>query len=231
MTGYISKIDFLSQTGFDESVIGTDNINLALDMAFDKIRQTLFVKKVYEFTSQDERFKIETPLADYNGDNSIDKNDINIYELDETDYTETDRNLNILSFNPKYGYIIMDALYPTDNRKLIIESYVSRFENEQMQPYLKRLMVLLASEYLFNTIPISKLQEGISSWSLNGVSVSFDQNSIDTIKEQITKEILEIYNFCKPIISDKVDFGFGRDDNSRHRFGIRTPGGNTYRGI
>lgn len=231
MGTFITKADFLKQTGFVEATVGADNITSALNIAFDKIRQSLFVKKTYEFTTPDDKFKIETPIADYNGDNSIDEDDINIFELDESDYTETDRNAKILTFREKYGYIIMDALYPTYNRKLIIEGYIARFDNDEMQPYLKRLMILFASEYLFNTIPFNKLQEGISSWNLNGVSVTFDQSSINTIKEEIKKEIIQIYNFCKPILTDKVNFGFGNDDRNRWGFDLRTPGGNRYRRI
>jgi hypothetical protein len=231
MGTFITKEEFIEQTGFIEANIGTDNINDALELSATKLKQSLFVKKKYEFTTPDDKFKLETPLADYNGDNTIDEDDINIYELDEDDYTETDRNTNILNFKEKYGYIIMDALYPTNNRKLIIESYIARFDNDEMQQYIKRLMILLASQYLFNTISISKLQEGISSWNLNGVSVTFDQSSINTIKEEIKKEIIQIYNYCKPILEFKTNFGFGNDDRNRWGFDLRTPGGNRYRRI
>jgi hypothetical protein len=228
---FLDKTEFLESTGFDIETIKETNVDLALEASANKLRQVLFVKQTYEFTTPDDKFKIDVPIADYDGDGEITVDDFEIYEFDPDDYVDpdTDRKDEILSFNTKYGYIVMDALYPSNNRTLIIESYTARFENEQMQPYLKRLMVLFTSQYIFNTTPIEKLQEGISSWNLNGVNIAFDQNSINTIKEEIKKEINEIISFVKPIQSFKTNLGFANDDRTRWGFDLRTPGGNRYR--
>ena len=231
MKTYMSRQRFTEIAGFDTKVIDECTIDAALERASDIVRQSLFVKKKYEFSSPDDKFRIDIPIADYDADGEITEDDIEIYEFDKDDYInpDTDRKDKILNFNSKYGYIVMDALYPTNNRTLVIESYIARFDNETMKIHLPEIVRLLATLYIFDVIPISKLQEGISSWNLNGVSVSFDLSSIDSIRQSIKEDIHKKFTYLKPIIYSTTKLGFDNDDRRRWGFDIRTPGGNRYR--
>ncbi len=231
MENYISRQRFKEITQFDTTFIDECLVDDALARAADVVRHSLFLKRVYEFTSPDDKFRIETPVGDYTGDGLVDEGDINVFEFDSEDYIdpEIDRNNKILNFNPKYGYIVMDGLYPTNGRKLIIESYIARFDNKTMKLHLPKLVQLLATLSIFETIPISKLQEGITSWNLNGVNVTFDLNSISAIKESIKKEIEQKFYYLKPIISDKTKLGFDNDDKFKWGFTFKTSSGNVYR--
>ncbi len=228
---YVSVVDFKSSTGI---ALDDNIIEEALKNAAQTIKTTIFLKKVYTIANPTKEIKIDTPVADYSFDGTITKDDFLIYEFDDKDYItpETDIKSEVATFVPKYGYITLSDYYPTGSKKLVIEAYTARFENDDMIPHLKRLNILIACDYLFTNVPIEKLQNGISSWSLNGVSVSFDLNSFNSIRESIKKESKKIYKFITPITAYRTTFGFGNDDNYGKRsgkFNINSPSGNVYR--
>lgn len=229
MSSYISIEEFKKQTGFE---LETADLEVALEMSAQKLRDIVFIKKSFVYAQPTNKLQIDTPLADYNADGVVDENDINIYEFDKDDYVnpDTDLSAHIESFNEKYGYIILDDLYPlTIGNNIVIDYYVARYESSKMKPYLSRLNLLMASNYLFDIIPISRLQQGISEWNLNGVSVRFDASTIKSITDSIKLEINSLLRFVTPLIYEKTKLGFDNDDLKRNSgFRFRSPSGNLY---
>lgn len=226
---YVSVVDFKTNTGI---TLDDNLIEEALINASQTIRTAVFYKKVYNISHPTTQIKIDTPVADYSLDGTVTVDDFLIYELDDKNYVtpETDLKAKVTSFVPKYGFITLSDPYPTSTRRLIVEAYVARFDNEIMIPYLKRLNILLACDYLFTNVPISTLQNGISSWTLNGVSVAFDMNSFKSIKESVIKESSKLIKFIAPAISFRTALGFGNDDYTRRggRFIISSSSGNRH---
>jgi hypothetical protein len=181
MNAYISSQDFINKTGINLEI---SDIEPALVLAASTIKRTAFIKKSYMFSQPSDKFKIDVPVADVTFDGVVDKDDIDVFLHDPYNYVSPDTDLseNILSFNAKYGYVVLDEVYPEYPKVLVIESYQARYDPDIMKDYLERLNILIATQQLFNTIPFAKLQEGISSWTLNGVTVAFDLNSMMQIK-------------------------------------------------
>lgn len=229
MSSYITVDEFKKITGIE---LSNNEIELALNNGAQKLKDTIFVKKSFVYAQPTNKFQIDVPLADYNADGVADKKDISIYEFDKNDYVNPDTDLSdhIDSFNEKYGYIVLDDLYPlVIGNNVVVDYYVAKYENDKMKPYLKRLNLLMASNTIFNNIPISRLQEGISEWNMNGVSVRFDLSSIKSIKEEIKLEINSLLKMVTPLIYEKTKFGFDNDDLKRNaRFRFRSPSGNLY---
>ena len=210
MASYISLQDFKDNTGI---TIETDIITNALNQTAERIKNLIFVFQKAEFYNVDTNFQINTPIADIDCDGEVTKNDIYAYEFEEDNYAtpETDRSSNISSFNEKYGYVTFDTSLPTSNKILVIEFYTAKYRNSEMKLQLQRLNELLAVNYLFTTVPFSRLQNGISSWTLNGVSVQFDMNTMKEIKEANQVEIKQLVQDLKPTYSQYTTSGFGND--------------------
>lgn len=227
MNAYISSQDFVSKTGINLEI---SDIEPALVLAANTIKRTLFIKKSYMFSQPSDKFKIDVPVADVTFDGVVDKDDIAVFLHDPYNYVSPDTDLSekILSFNPKYGYIVLDDVYPTFPKILVVESYQARYDVDTMKDYLERLNILIATQQLFNTIPFAKLQEGISSWTLNGVTVAFDLNSMSQIKSGISAEIAAIFKIVQPVHSKTTSLGFDLDDTRKNRFYFRSPAGHLY---
>lgn len=227
MNAYISSQDFINKTGINLEI---SDIEPALVLAASTIKRTAFIKKSYMFSQPSDKFKIDVPIADVTFDGVVDKDDIDVFLHDPYNYVSPDTDLseNILSFNAKYGYVVLDKVYPEYPKVLVIESYQARYDPDIMKDYLERLNILIATQQLFNTIPFAKLQEGISSWTLNGVTVAFDLNSMMQIKTGISTEIAALFKIVQPVHSKLTSLGFDLDDTRRNRFYFRSPSGHLY---
>lgn len=198
-TSYLTSSEFLSQTNitFDATLIDS-----ALSYAKNEIKRTFFSKKVYLSNASNTTHYLianstQTPylnyyIADITGDLTVDKNDLNAYELSTT-LTETDRNSTISSLNSKYGVLVFSTALPTSTNQLRVEYYAMKYEMSVMSEPLKRLSKLYAIKWLFENVPFEKLQKGISSWTLNGVTVSFDLDAMKKVSEDINKQIYTLH--------------------------------------
>jgi hypothetical protein len=210
MSSFCSVDFFKEQTGI--TTLTDAVIQNALTLCAERIRSVIFIPTQIKTTQSDTVYLIQTPIADYNMDGKVDKFDINCYELDTEHYNETDRNINILSFKPKWGRIEFTINMPvTSGNYLIIEYYKAVNDNERIQYQLIDFNMIMAVNYLFKTIEFTKLQDGITSWSLNGVSISFDFNTMNAIMEDNNKKIQMYYAQLTPIYTKTTTLGFAND--------------------
>jgi len=189
----------------------------ALDSAVEQMKHYIFIPRRYQTTDSNTRqiltrfnnpmtaqtsFGTTNPrflyLADLNADRVVDKNDINCYEL-ASDFTETPRNANITAFNTKYGVIDFNLAVPaTSGNVLIVEYAEAKAYLQDIIQELKELNEMLAVNYVFQKIPFAKLQCGIPSWTINGVSVEFSQQVLKAVVDENKQRIKELYNLLVP---------------------------------
>ena len=196
-------------------------IQEALDAAVQEIQAYIFIPRRYQTTQQLTRHIItrtnlpltsaaNSPtgtnppflfLADRSANNIVDKDDIRAFELDLDTFDETDRNADITAFRPKYGVVDFSLALPTagGTKTLIIEYSEAKREHENLLPLLKELNEILAVNWVFQKVPYEKLQTGISTWTINGVTVAFDQASKKTVREMNNKRSQELYDILQPV--------------------------------
>ncbi len=182
----------------------------ALNTSAIRLRNKIFIPSESVITQTTTEWKLITPLGDIDMDGEITKDDIEFYELD-SDYIETDRHDNIISFQPKYGYIKTDISLPTPGNKLYIKYRYGKRDISFMIDDVKRLNALMATDYMFNNMGLEQLQNGITSWIVNDQHVTIDSNSIELIKKSNQKEIIKLMNQLTPYVAVQTPMGYDRD--------------------
>ena len=109
-----------------------------------------------------------------------------VTEIDE-DYNIVDRKANVSASDFVYGVFTFDTELPTSDNYLMIKYFRGVNVNDKIKYQLKELNKLLAVNWLFTNIPFSQLQRGITSWTLNGVNVTFDLSAMQSIIESNKK--------------------------------------------
>lgn len=209
--------DFKNATGIkiDDTIVEQSLIS-----AERTIVKKLFISERYEYASPKSEHELYYPIADTNANGEIDGGDIDVWEEDEN-LSEYDLNSHVTSVENKRrrSVVELDADYPSANRKLYIDYKTARQPIEEMVDELKELQKLLSIDYLFTNVPFSKLQRGISSWTINGVNVSFDQNALIQAKEQNKKEEKRLFDQLRLVRADGIALGrlfHDRLDRQKH---------------
>ena len=94
---------------------------------------------------------------------------------------------------------------------------------DEIKDELFRLQMFIASNEIMKTIPQDKLQDGTGSWTLNGVTISFDIGLIQETIEANDRVIRQMVIQLAPLIVGRSKIGFANTF-------LRTPGGNIIRG-
>jgi len=211
---YETLEEFKANTGFK---LTDALLQTALDNAVTQMQAYIYVPRVFQSTQKQKRHVLTLTniaitlarfesrvnpriifLADRNADRVVDKGDINAFELNQ-DLVETDRNANVVSFDPKYGVVVFDIDLPVDGlQTLFIEYSEAKNVNLILLPLLKELNEMLAVNFVFQKIPFNRLQSGIPSWTINGVSVNFDNGVMNAVIESNRQRIKELFNLLTP---------------------------------
>jgi hypothetical protein len=201
--------DFKTQTGvtLDDALIQD-----ALDSAAAIMKRYIFIKRVYKSTTAKAQhiFSGSTPsdprrvyVGDYNTDGTITSADLVVYEIDIT-FNETSLNASISSFNNKYGVINFSTPKPTAGRILYVEWYEAITDLDLILPVMIEVNQLEAVNFLFTKVPFEKLQSGIKTWSLNGVSVDFDRDAMQAVINGNQDRLKRLYNVLIPLFTTKT---------------------------
>ena len=208
---WMTVTDYKNLTGV---TLDDATVQQALDMGAALMKRYIFIKRIYYSTNVDDTQILSRSTSNfkayriYVGDNDMDgvitSGDINAYELD-VDFNETDLNPLITSFNAKYGVVKFNTAVPTaTNKVLYIEWYEAITDLELILPMMLEANKLEATNWLFTQIPFGTLQSGISQWTLNGVSVDFDQSAVKQVVEDNKARLVAIYNTLVPLITAKT---------------------------
>ena len=220
---WVNINNFLSEynINLDESII-----TLALNSSQKRIIDTIFLSKEQQLQGKSTSHIIECPIMNITGseDGELVNEDIDLWEEEysNNEIIEYDLNSNILSIenNRRSSKVITDIEIPTeDGRKVYVRYKTGKAPVIEMLGTLQRLQSLLAIDYIFTNVPFQKLQKGISSWSLNGVSVSFDLDAMQKVKENNSMVESELWNRLRAIRFDNITPGrgyFNRYQNSIH---------------
>lgn len=213
----INEFKDLTKIRTDDSIV-----EQALTVSFKTIIKRIFISKRYEYNDNSSKHVLNYPIADITGDGIVGSSDVDVWEED-TSYNEYDLNSNIVNVynNRRRAIVELDDTYPTTGRKLYIDYKTCRADIDKMIDELKELQKLLTVDYLFTTVPYSKLQRGISNWTINGVSVSFDLSTMNMVKEQNKIREKELFNQLRKVRADGLAIGRGFHDTlARYRHGI-----------
>jgi hypothetical protein len=204
-TGFLSVEDFKTETG----ITGSDQlISVALKYGAENIRRNLCIKQTAEFLTPDTNFVIDIKdleFADGDLNGTIDKYDFVTWE-EAQDGTRTYVTSDITAIDVDRHRITFGSTHPTGSNKLKMEFYLTFYKLTDMPMKLRRLNMLYAVNYIFQNIPMRKLQRGVGSWSLNGVSITFEGSMIrETIADNkkeiaiLLKELSKLYTRFTPI--------------------------------
>lgn len=213
--GYITVDEFKAQTGIK---VHDDLVREAILIGATNIRRELYVPRIYRTQNADTEHFLAVEkhftFADSDLSNTpIDKDDFYAFEEDPIAVNgipgaRTDITSDITGVDIDRQVITFSTDRPTSGKQLVIiwhetweklkfddsiQSDVSgylRYSNTT----LKRINKLYAVNYIFENVPYHTLQRGVSSWTLNGVSIPFDYDAMQKVIEDNQKRIRQIYD-------------------------------------
>lgn len=172
------------------SVLENEEIEYFLGLAKKLVAEYCFNRQLHKIQSDgNKQFKITLNnkfLADYiSYDGVIDKNDIKVYEVDQTNYVETNLITHVSGFQPKYGFIQFDVDVPSapDSKIAYIEYYLGRFEWTDMYDKIKLLQILFCLREMLIMKPAAA--EAIMSGNVTLNNITFDAGMAN--KENVYK--------------------------------------------
>ena len=160
------------------------------------LHDTLLEEDIHNLhTDNNNIIEVSNYVTDSNFDGVVDENDITIKEYqNNSPYSINDLSSNVSSVNfdhPSGKTIIeMDGKYPTTGYTLQVKYYRISKKYEDALPVIDRIRDYYIFIYLFENLEIYKLQEGLSSKSINGVTIDFDKQSINEIISKFYRNII-----------------------------------------
>jgi len=192
--GYINIEDFKKETGI--KIVEDDIISHAIKFGAQQIIRKIYSKRSYQTTLKGTRFEIpvhDLEFADSDLDDQITKHDFLIYER-SPDGIRTYVNNDVNDIDVDRHIIFFNNEHPTKDNTLVFEFYLTYRKLNELDEILRRLNLLYAVNYIFRNIPFKRLQRGIGSWTINGVSVSFESGMMNDIVKQNEEEIKNLIN-------------------------------------
>ena len=182
-----------------------------IDRAENMFKMKFFIKKQFVYSNKKTEFNflVDWYLADNNRDWVINENDVKIYKTDgENETILTINSFKRFLYTPRFQTTITStSYYPTtkitikvddytfsNNEKIFVEFFVSpiNFLDERHQQFVKQYINLLTQQLIFKKFVVGSAEDGITSWSLNGVSVSTSPETIQTQIEKLNERMREL---------------------------------------
>ena len=200
-------------------VYDDDTCNLAFEYAKLNLLNEGYYQEVKEFHSPSTQFIIPNFVADRDFSDIVDKNDITVEQYQKVapyGYADISSNITTVTFSHPSGNTIvnMSTTYPTDATYTVKISYcrvISKYTT--LIPYINQLLDLYFIEYLFKTLDPYKLQQGMTTKTLNGVDITYDAEAISKyqkkLKSQITELIINLQGFGLDNDLNNIQFSKG----------------------
>lgn len=172
-----------------------------------------FYKTVIITNQKSDEFLLDNYMGDASLDGVVDENDITIREYQENSpYTINDLTNNIDSLvvdHPNgFSILTMDNTYPTDSTYTLEITYYRALDTySQIKSSVVLLEELFFIQYLFMTLEPYKLQQGMTTKTINGVDITFDQNAIHEYQKKLQNQI-------NALVLNIRGLGFDSDDTS-----------------
>ena len=206
--GWLSLDEFkeMNNTTLDDTTL-QNFINRAEDLFKSKFfisQQFVYNNKKLTFS-----FLVDWYLADVDKDWALNSNDVRVYKTDGTNETNlTIKTFKRFLYKPTFHTTITDSAYkPTtkieielddytfnDGEKVFVEFYTSpiNFLDERHKQFVKQYINLLTQQLIFKKFIVGSAEDGITSWSLNGVSVSASPDVVQTQIEKLNERMREL---------------------------------------
>ncbi len=178
---------------------GLDYDNYVLSSAYtwakNETRKNGFERVITVTNECKDNIKICSNVVDTNRDGVVDGSDFVVKQyMTNSPYTVEDITDNIdtimLDHPDGFGLVTFDGVYPEEGfNKLMIEYYVACKPYEEIKPDVELLEEYYTLYRLFDILEPYKLQHGMSSKELNGVTLSFDQAGIEKVKQTLIYNI------------------------------------------
>lgn len=211
--GFITVDEFRDMTG----IKGTDEaLAKIIRTGAEALARRLYTFRIYQSTQVNTQHFLDVgvlELADTNFNLQIDKEDLLAYEAD-ADGVRTYVTANITSVDKDRHLVLFNSVYPTNGKTLYIEYHLTFRKISEMQETWKRLNALYSANYFLKTVPITKMQRGIGSWTLNGVTINFDGGELRNVTAENEKEIANLINLLMRFYSRPTRIGRPPDRTS-----------------
>jgi len=193
--------------------IDDEKLQKLINSAEEMFKAKFFIKRQFTYSTKRTTFKytVDWYLADSNRDWNVDENDVFVYKTDGrtrtdlkiVDFRYTLQNYSFVNsitqttYKPlSYIKITVDD-YNFNKEKIVVEFFVSpiNFYDDRHRYFVKQYVNLLTQQMILNRFLIGTMDGGITSWSLNGVSVSTSpdviQNQIEKLNERMRELVME----------------------------------------
>lgn len=222
-----------------------NRINKSLLLAHDYFKRMVSTYHEAVISTQNvDRYVVSLPTrkflfdTDYDWVNSND--DVEAFQYNQTTFEEQNISNLIESVKAfKQGSVhklIVKFTTPVSTDSTLYPSLSFKYHltpldlNEKKYNWFIKDYIAMYTLYnLLNTSDVSKLQTGIASWNLNGVTVSVDSSTVRSVMDDIKKKLDTLYNEFMPIVSGAYE---GDVDVPDRYFGYNSlSGGNSYTAI
>jgi len=190
-------------------VFDNDMMTSAFTNAKKSTTEFLFNKNDRKYFTDNTLIEIENYVADNLNYGFVCKDNIRVYEYTVTPpYTLTELNDNISSIVFDYPngntIITMDSDYPSSSCDMKVEYYKIAEKFSEVYDKIKYVQELQTYLYLLDHTEINKLQLGFTTKEINGISFTFDKDSIDDLKIKVRQWIDNEANMFQEIVITDV---------------------------
>lgn len=202
---WLTTSEFERYTGI---VSSSDIVQNALDFAEKDIIRHIFVSQEYLSANSSSLQQIWTPIMSIDGNLTITTTDIEAWEIDQQGFRYS-LATSLVSVDEFSGWVTFTSEVPTiagRTTQILYKTGRDWFQN--MIRELQELEKLIAVNYLYEDVIHKKMSGGISSWTINGVSVSFDANGMAKVIDDNKKKIAKMMAQLRPKRFDTFKPGF-----------------------
>ena len=198
----ISIDEFKRDSTFDSNTLNDAEISSALRAGLEWVQDNAYKTTIVETMQQDNVFTLDLSgmvFCDWNGDNSINANDMIVYEEDR----QGNRyyiNYLINKVLPNSNRVLFKTLVPRDDRLLVFNIKTTFKPLDEIKTTLKTIIKLIATNWILRNVDTSKIKGGITSWSAGGTNVNRDMNAVkDSVDknyqeaQRLLHQLLKIY--------------------------------------
>jgi len=207
LSTYITKENFRLRTGISTSDLNDSILDTFLQRATQQIRDKCYILRRREFMSSStdsegtkRYYFTHGYLADDNLDSTIDKNDLEVLEMNSDGTVENDITAQVDSIDQYNAYFTLNDGYPSDDSYNVFCTYRwTRYPIAEVTDDLEELCESLAMTYYVKRTITDSYKRGIKNISVPGLSISREADAFKDMLEYYDKNSQRLINKLQPI--------------------------------
>ena len=194
--GWVTYDEIIQELNINESDIDESLILQSMQLAINRINDSITSQKIYDANSSDYSFIFndEWFFHDFNADGVIDTDDLYVYELDVERDVAFFKNylINKITNTRQSKRISFKKKLPKLGRdlKFFIPSTYNYVDD--IKSILRRVTKLMITNNILSKSTNENLMFGVSSWSAGGTNVNRDSRSVSDLIKSNEEEINNI---------------------------------------